>query len=182
MKNFKLLFMMAMIAVLFVVLVACAVDSDVEPEADFEEGTVTESEEGTVTETEGGTEDASGEGSGGVDLVISEASDIVSLDPHGNNDVPSSNVRNNIYESLTYLDGDMEVQPRLATEWEEIDDTTWEFTLKEGVTFHDGTEFNAEVVKANLERVIDPAVASPRMFLYEMVTGVEAVDEYTVQI
>ena len=174
MKNFKLLFMMAMIAVLSVVLVACADDSDVEPEADPEEGTATETEEGT--------EDASGEGSGGGDLVISEASDIVSLDPHGNNDVPSSNVRNNIYESLTYLDGDMEVQPRLATEWEEIDDTTWEFTLKEGVTFHDGTEFNAEVVKANLERVIDPAVASPRMFLYEMVTGVEAVDEYTVQI
>ena len=174
MKNFKLLFMMAMIAVLSVVLVACADDSDVEPEADPEEGTATETEEGT--------EDASGEGSGGGDLVISEASDIVSLDPHGNNDVPSSNVRNNIYESLTYLDGDMEVQPRLATDWEEIDDTTWEFTLKEGVTFHDGTEFNAEVVKANLERVIDPAVASPRMFLYEMVTGVEAVDEYTVQI
>src|SRR5690625_4144483 len=174
MKNFKLLFMMAMIAVLSVVLVACADDSDVEPEADPEEGTATETEEGT--------EDASGEGSGGGDLVISEASDIVSLDPHGNNDVPSSNVRNNIYESLTYLDGDMEVQPRLATEWEEIDDTTWEFTLKEGVTFHDGTEFNAEVVKANLERDIDPAVASPRMFLYEMVTGVEAVDEYTVQI
>ncbi len=174
MKNFKLLFMMAMITVLSVVLVACADDSDVEPEADTEEGTATETEEGT--------EDASGEGSGGGDLVISEAADIVSLDPHGNNDVPSSNVRNNIYETLVYLDGDMEVQPRLATEWEEVDDTTWEFTLKEGVTFHDGSEFNAEVVEANLDRVLDPAVASPRMFLYEMITDVEAVDDYTVQI
>src|SRR5690625_446446 len=174
MKNFKLLFMMAMIAVLSVVLVACADDSDVEPEADPEEGTATETEEGT--------EDASGEGSGGGDLVISEAADIVSLDPHGSNDVPSSNVRNNIYESLTYLDENMEVQPRLATEWTEVDDTTWEFTLKEGVPFHDGTEFNAEVVEANLERLIDPAVASARMFLYEMVTGVDVVDDYTVQI
>ncbi|WP_462419873.1 glutathione ABC transporter substrate-binding protein [Salinicoccus sp. Marseille-QA3877] len=174
MKNFKLLFMMAMITVLSVVLVACADDSDVEPEADTEEGTATETEEGT--------EDASGEGSGGGDLVISEAADIVSLDPHGNNDVPSSNVRNNIYETLVYLDGDMEVQPRLATEWEEVDDTTWEFTLKEGVTFHDGSEFNAEVVEANLDRVLDPAVASPRLFLYEMITDVEAVDDYTVQI
>ena len=182
MKNFKLLFMMAMITVLSVVLVACADDSDVEPEADTEEGAATETEEGTEDTSGEGSEDATGEGSGGGDLVISEASDIVSLDPHGNNDVPSSNVRNNIYETLTYLDEDMEVQPRLSTEWEEIDDTTWEFTLKEGVTFHDGTEFNAEVVEANLERVIDPAVASPRMFLYEMVTGVEAVDDYTVQI
>ncbi|WP_052255624.1 glutathione ABC transporter substrate-binding protein [Salinicoccus sp. YB14-2] len=174
MKNFKLLFMMAMITVLSVVLVACADDSDVEPEADTEDGAATETEEGS--------EDASGEGSGGGDLVISEAADIVSLDPHGNNDVPSSNVRNNIYETLVYLDGDMEVQPRLATEWEEVDDTTWEFTLKEGVTFHDGSEFNAEVVEANLDRVLDPAVASPRMFLYEMITDVEAVDDYTVQI
>jgi len=174
MKNFKLLFMMAMITVLSVVLVACADDSDVEPEADTEDGAATETGEGS--------EDASGEGSGGGDLVISEAADIVSLDPHGNNDVPSSNVRNNIYETLVYLDGDMEVQPRLATEWEEVDDTTWEFTLKEGVTFHDGSEFNAEVVEANLDRVLDPAVASPRMFLYEMITDVEAVDDYTVQI
>src|SRR5699024_6291131 len=77
---------------------------------------------------------------------------------------------------------DMEDQPRLATEWEEVDDTTWEFTLKEGVTFHDGSEFNAEVVEANLDCVLDPAVASPRMFLYEMITDVEAVDDYTVQI
>lgn len=174
MKNFKLLFMMAMITVLSVVLVACADDSDVEPEADTEDGAATETEEGS--------EDATGEGSGGGDLVISEAADIVSLDPHGNNDVPSSNVRNNIYETLVYLDGDMEVQPRLATEWEEVDETTWEFTLKEGVTFHDGSEFNAEVVEANLDRILDPAVASPRMFLYEMVTDVEAVDDYTVQI
>lgn len=174
MKNFKLLFMIAMITVLSVVLVACADDSDVEPEADTEDGAATETEEGS--------EDASGEGSGVGDLVISEAADIVSLDPHGNNDVPSSNVRNNIYETLVYLDGDMEVQPRLATEWEEVDDTTWEFTLKEGVTFHDGSEFNAEVVEANLDRVLDPAVASPRMFLYEMITDVEAVDDYTVQI
>ncbi|CAM4259057.1 glutathione ABC transporter substrate-binding protein [Lacicoccus alkaliphilus] len=170
MKNFRLLLMMAMITALSVVLVACADDSDVDPEADTEEG------------TEEDTEGAADEGSGGGDLIISEASDIVSLDPHGNNDVPSSNVRNNIYESLTYLDEDMEVQPRLATEWEEVDDTTWEFTLKEGVTFHDGTEFNAEVVEANLERILDPAVASPRMFLYEMVTGVDVVDDYTVQI
>ncbi|SOC44495.1 glutathione ABC transporter substrate-binding protein [Salinicoccus kekensis] len=174
MKNFRLLLMMAMVAVLSVVLVACADDSDVDPAAENGDDATTENGEST--------EDASGEASGGGDLVISEASDIVSLDPHGNNDVPSSNVRNNMYESLTYLDENMEVQPRLATEWTEVDDTTWEFTLKEGVTFHDGTEFNAEVVEANLERLLDPAVASPRMFLYEMVTGVDVVDDYTVHI
>lgn len=63
-----------------------------------------------------------------------------------------------------------------------IDDTTWEFKLREGVKFHDGSDFNAEVVKANLDRVLDPEVASSRLFLYEMITNVEVVDEYTVHI
>ena len=59
---------------------------------------------------------------------------------------------------------------------------TWEFTLRDDVTFHDGEKFNAEVVKAELDRIRDPEVASPRFFLFEMVTNVEVVDETTVRI
>lgn len=161
MKNFRLLLMFAMISVLTLALAACADDSNVDEEA---------------------AGDGEGTSESGGDLVISEMSDIVSLDPHGQNDVPSSNVRSNIYETLTTLDENMEVQPGLATEWEEVDENTWRFTLAEGVTFHDGSEFNAEVVKANLDRVVDPNVASPRMFLYEMVENVEVIDDYTVEI
>ncbi|MFD2830310.1 glutathione ABC transporter substrate-binding protein [Corticicoccus populi] len=161
MKNFRLLLMFAMISVLTLALAACADDSNVDEAASGGDGA---------------------EGAGSGDLVISEMSDIVSLDPHGSNDVPSSNVRSNIYETLTTLDENMEVQPGLATEWEEVDENTWRFTLAEGVTFHDGSEFNAEVVKANLDRIVDPNVASPRMFLYEMVENVEVIDDHTVEI
>lgn len=174
MKNYKLLLLLAMISVLTLALAACADDSEVDDQA-------AEDAE-TEGEAEGEGEDATADGGEGGDLVITEMSDIVSLDPHGQNDVPSSNVRSNIYETLTTLDEEMEVQPGLATEWEEIDDTTLQFTLAEGVTFHDGSEFNAEVVEANLERVIDPNVGSPRMFLYEMIEDVEVLDDYTVEI
>ncbi|MEK4298951.1 glutathione ABC transporter substrate-binding protein [Oceanobacillus sp. FSL W8-0428] len=117
----------------------------------------------------------------GGELVIANQSDAVSLDPAGSNDTPSSNVQANIYETLVHLDADMQLQPGLATEWEAVEDNVWEFKLRDDVTFHDGSEFNAEVVKANIDRILDPDVASPRFFLYEMVEEVEVVDDYTVR-
>ena len=121
------------------------------------------------------------EGAQGGDLVIGQLSDAVSLDPHGSNDTPSSNVAYNIYEALLIQDENMELQPGLATEWERVDDLTWQFTLREDVTFHDGSEFNADVVQANFERILDEDIASPRAFLYEMVEEINVVDDYTVE-
>ena len=54
--------------------------------------------------------------------------------------------------------------------------------LRESVQFHDGEPFNADAVKANLDRIRDSEVASPRFFLFEMISDVEVVDEYTVRI
>lgn len=116
------------------------------------------------------------------ELIILTQSDVVSLDPHGSNDSPSSNVRTKIYDNLVYFDADMELQPGLATSWEPVDELTWEFTLREGVMFHDGTEFTADAVKANLERVIDPEMASQRAFLFTMLDEITVVDDYTVRI
>lgn len=122
-----------------------------------------------------------GEAQAGGDLVIAQLSDAVSLDPHGSNDTPSSNVAYNIYESLLVTDENMDLQPGLATDWEAVDDTTWQFTLREDVTFHDGSEFNADVVKANFDRILDEAIASPRAFLYDMVEEINVVDDYTIE-
>lgn len=128
-------------------------------------------------------EDGKDEADGlGGDLVISLGSDVVSLSTHGSNDVPSSNVQENIYETLTVLDENQDIQEGLAEDWEEIDETTWDFYLREGVEFHDGEAFNAEAVKTNFDRVVDPDIASPRAFLLEQVEEVEVVDEYTVRL
>ncbi|UCZ52896.1 glutathione ABC transporter substrate-binding protein [Bacillus shivajii] len=116
-------------------------------------------------------------------LVIAVNSDATQLDPHEGADIPSANVyHNKIYETLVIQDENMEFQPGLATDWDRIDDHTWEFTLREGVTFHDGEEFTAEAVKASIDRILDEEVASVRASLFEMVTEVEAVDDHTVRM
>ncbi|WEG17004.1 glutathione ABC transporter substrate-binding protein [Alkalihalophilus pseudofirmus] len=164
-KNSLFAFLLAM--VLAFALAACASepDSSGEPAGDAD-GEDTEAAEGA----EGG------------DLVIATLSDAVSLDPASSNDVPSSNVIANIFETLVYQNEDLELEPGLAEDWEMIDDNTWEFKIREGVTFHDDSELNAEVVKANFDRILDPEVASPRSFLIDMVTSIEATDEYTLQL
>ncbi|GAK12416.1 glutathione ABC transporter substrate-binding protein [Geomicrobium sp. JCM 19039] len=161
MKNWKIYMYLPMLAVL---MVGCAGD-DGEQDEEPEDST---SENG-VEEVEGG------------DAVMAISSDPVDLDPHGSNDGPSTIVRSNIYENLVEQTSDLEIEPHLAQSYEQIDDVTWEFILREDVTFHDGEPFNAEAVKANIERAINPDVSN-RLFLLDMIDRVEVMDEYTVHI
>lgn len=158
MKKFSFI---SLLGVLILILAACTDDSDVKEEA-------TEGEEAAAQE--GGT------------LTLAIPSDAVSMDPHGSNDVPSEQIRDTIYEPLLTQDENFEIVPVLAEEYEQVDDTTWKFKLREGVTFHDGSEFNAEVVKANIERIQDVAKASPRSFLLDMVTEVNVIDDYNIEL
>lgn len=139
------------------------------------------SDDSSVNRSAEGSEAEAGSESGG-DLVISTGNDVVSLDPHASNELYSDQVRNTIYEGLVTQNADFEIQPLLAEEWEQVDDLTWEFTLRDDVTFHDGSEFDARVVKANLDRVRDPAVASPRLSIFEMISEVNVIDDHTVEI
>lgn len=75
----------------------------------------------------------------------------------------------------------MDFKPMLAKEWKQIDDLNWEFKLQQGVTFQDGAPFNAEAVKKNFERVLDPKVGSNRATVYSMIQEIKVIDEYTVQ-
>ena len=113
-------------------------------------------------------------------LVIGMNSEMVSLDPHGSNDNSSAQIRRNIYEPLINFDTEMNLEPSLATEWEQVDELTWNFTLREGVTFHEGSDFTAEDVKATFDRVRDPALGSEVLFLFEMIDEVEIVSDYEV--
>ncbi len=121
--------------------------------------------------------DKGGEVVEGGDLILAILSDASSLDAHGSNDVVSTNIHVNIYETLVKRNADNEIEPGLAESWEQVDDLTWEFKLRENVTFHDGEKFDAEAVKANLDRIRDEAVASPRYFLFEMIQEVVVIDE-----
>lgn len=116
------------------------------------------------------------------ELTIMLASDPTSLDPHGANDGNSLYVMSTMYDKLVYLDKNLQITPGLAESLEQISDTVWEAKIREGVEFHDGTQLDAETVKANLDRVRDPDIASPVSFLYDMIEEVEVVDPLTVHI
>lgn len=94
-------------------------------------------------------------------LVIVRQSDITSLDPHFFTDIPTMSIMNNkVYETLVTQDKDMMIKPKLATDWKQLDDLTWEFKLREGVVFHDGTPFDAQAVIQTFQRVI-PRTGKP---------------------
>ncbi len=83
-------------------------------------------------------------------------------------------------ETLVQLNDEIEIEAMLATEWEQVDDLTWVFTLRDDVTFHDGTPFNAEAVKNTLDRAV--AATPPPRALNGVVLTTEATGEFEVTI
>lgn len=121
------------------------------------------------------------EATGGT-LKIARASDATGMDPHFVTNVSTAGVLyQKTYETLVVPDENMEMQAHLATDWKQIDDVTWEFNLRDDVTFHDGEPFNAEAVKATFDRLLNPDLASPQADKLGMVDEIEVIDEYTVQ-
>ncbi|GHI00569.1 glutathione ABC transporter substrate-binding protein [Neobacillus kokaensis] len=115
-------------------------------------------------------------------LIIARLSDAENLDHHFMSTINAASVTHGkIYEGLVGRDQNAEIKPLLAEEWKQLDDTTWEFKLRQGVKFHDGTDFNAKAVKATFDRLLDPKVASPRAVVFKMVKEVKVIDDYTVQ-
>ena len=129
-------------------------------------------------------------------LVWGRGGDSVSLDPIQVTDGESLKVTHQIYEGLLdYAPGSTEVVPVLATEWEASPDgLEWTFKLRQGVKFHDGTDFNAEAVKINFDRwrnTSDPLHVGGEFPYYSYMFGgfdeasniqdVIVVDDYTVK-
>ncbi|TQR18318.1 ABC transporter substrate-binding protein [Psychrobacillus soli] len=90
-------------------------------------------------------------------LIYGRGTDTVTLDAHNIVEAESSRISKNIYETLIdYEKESTEVTPKLAKEWTTSDDgLIWTFKLQENVKFHDGTEFNADAVVYNFERMMD---------------------------
>jgi ABC-type transport system substrate-binding protein len=117
------------------------------------------------------------------DLVVGTGTDASTLDPHLCTDSATEVINKNIYNNLVRFDTNMKLVPDLATEWKLAKDgLTWSFNLRRGVTFQDGTPFNAAAVKFNIERVLDPRTASARRSVLAMVKSVEVVDDTDVKI
>jgi peptide/nickel transport system substrate-binding protein len=85
-------------------------------------------------------------------------------------------------ETLTRYDGTQgKIVPSLATEWKQVSDLEWDFTLRDGVKFQDGTPLTAAAVVGSLQNVLKADVPA-RAFSPKVVSGVKAVDEHTVRV
>ncbi|SDE40769.1 peptide/nickel transport system substrate-binding protein [Variovorax sp. CF079] len=119
----------------------------------------------------------------GQELRIGLSSNPSTVDPHFYNNDAVSAVVNHAYETLVALDPDTRLIPALAASWRTLDDTTWEFKLRDGVKFHDGSALTAEDVIFSLDR---PATItnSPSSFTTytRSITGKKAIDRLTVQL
>lgn len=161
---------------------------------------------GSDEETSNAGDDAGGqddvvEDDGEKTLIFARGGDSESLDPGSTSDGESSRVTKQVLETLLdFEDESFELKPGLAHDWEVSDDgLTYTFHLEENVTFHDGTDFNAEAVKINFDRFADPeheyAFADNEYvyFMYSTMFGghkgddghvvdeVNVVDDYTVE-
>ncbi|MGE0222487.1 MAG: ABC transporter substrate-binding protein [Acetobacteraceae bacterium] len=116
-------------------------------------------------------------------LTIGIGDAVTSIDPHYLNSPTNKNVVCNIYDGLTDTDSTYNIRPSLAESWKRIDDTTWEFKLRPGVRFHDGTPFTAADAMATLERVPVVKNAPQRFTTYiRTIKSMKVVDDLTLQI
>lgn len=166
--------------IVILVLSACNNNGDGAKEEEETPGT----DETTETSDEG--EGTTDEGELMDTLVFGRGGDSTSLDPAVTTEGESFKVTKNIYETLTeFGPQDTEVNPGLATEWESSPDgLTYTLTLREGVKFHDGTDFNADAVVYNFERW--KAGNAEQFYYYNsqfagIIDTVEAVDPHTVK-
>ncbi|HVL74359.1 MAG TPA: ABC transporter substrate-binding protein [Beijerinckiaceae bacterium] len=118
---------------------------------------------------------------GAQELKVGLASEPTSIDPHFHNLGPNNALRSHIFESLTAQDAEQKLQPKLAASWRAVDDTTWEFKLRQGVKFSNGTDFTARDVVYTICRV--PTVEnSPSAFTVHTrgITDIQTPDPHTV--
>ena len=115
-------------------------------------------------------------------LRWARASDALTLDPHSQNQGVTHTFAHHIYETLVDREVDGTLIPRLATEWmvKDGDPTVWVFKLRQGVKFHDGSDFTAEDVVFSIDRARSDK--SNLKQLHAAVQGATAVDDHTVEI
>lgn len=116
-------------------------------------------------------------------LTIAVASEPTSIDPHFHNLGPNNAIAAHIFDRLINQGTNQELLPGLAESWEPIGDTTWEFKLREGVTFHDGTPFTADDVVFTMGRAGN-VPDSPSSFgtYVNSISEVEVIDDHTIHI
>ena len=112
-------------------------------------------------------------------LTIAVSTDMTSMDPHVGKEIAAVVVTNNIFATLLAKDENGEIIPYVAESWEQVDDVTIDFKIREDITFHDGSPCTAEDVAYSLNRAINSAYVS---YIIDYASEAEVLDEYNVRL
>ena len=113
-------------------------------------------------------------------LKVANQSDPLSMDPHALNQTMQLSFTGNVYEPLVARDKELQLTPGLATTWRRLKPTIWQFPLRKGVTFHDGTPFTADDVVFSFQRASEESSG-----IHNMTTPIKEVrkiDDFTIEI
>ena len=113
-------------------------------------------------------------------LRIASAFDPQTMDPHALALLYHSRIAYQVYDSLVHRNEAFKLEPGLATSWQMTSPTSWRFKLRDGVKFHDGSEFTADDVVFSIQRALAPP--SQRSFQLKGVTAARKVDALTVDL
>ncbi len=123
------------------------------------------------------------------ELTVANSTDISTLDPYGMFSRVEISFADHIYQTLTFFNRNMQVEPLLAESWERLPgDTTWTFHLKDGIRFHNGEPFDADAVKFSIDAIYERNAAGQTVGGASVaipsadITRVEVVDPLTVNI
>ena len=115
--------------------------------------------------------------------LILVADEITTLEPYRMVRVhPDGSVASHLWDTLTWLNDDLQVEPHVAESWRLVNNFTWEFRLHQGITFHNGEPLNAEAVRFSIERARSMAGSLETLAEDVGLEQVEVVDDYTVRL
>lgn len=165
--------LIAMLFMLSIFVVACSNGDDENGNGNENE---TDNNNGETEETEGSSDD--------VEQILKVAADQdpSGLDPHTSTASSSHRIMGKIYEGLITLDENMEFAPRLAAEWDIVDETTYVFQLRDDVVFHNGREMTADDVKYSFERILDPETGAIGSSNLSLIEEINVLGDYEVEI
>jgi peptide/nickel transport system substrate-binding protein len=106
-------------------------------------------------------------------LTVDQSGDAATLDPHLQWDGDSYAIYRNIFDNLVTRDAAGKIVPQVARAWRNLDDTTIEFDIREGIAFQDGTKLTPEDVAFSIRRIISPDLKSPQLSQFDQIASAE---------
>lgn len=115
-------------------------------------------------------------------LTILQGVDATTLDPNMHSETPSGNIDRQMFDSFLDQNDSMDVVAAIASEWKMEDETTWKFTLRDDIFFHDGEQLTAEDVVFSLERIQDPANTSSQIGSFSNISEAVADSDFQLTV